>query len=62
MVIKALLAVVPPVILNSQRSAREYLVGPGHVQSSDLKRHLALCRVEFDQHDVMLPQRRRNEK
>lgn len=28
MAIKALLAVVPPVILNSQRSAREYLVGP----------------------------------
>ena len=51
---KAILAIVPPAILDGQRGAREHLSGPGHIQSSGLKGGRTLCRIEFDWHDFML--------
>ena len=52
---EAILAVVLPVVRNGQRSAREYLVGASHVETSSLKYGLALHRVELNRQELLLP-------
>jgi len=49
---ESVLAIVPSVILNGQRRAREHLTSPNHVQPSRFKRGRALGRVELNLHNL----------
>ena len=49
---EALLAVVPPVVLDGQRGAREDFPGAGHVESPGCEGGRALRRVEGSRHSL----------
>ena len=50
MVMKRILAIVQPVVLDGQRSARQHFLGPRHVQSSGRESGRAFYCVELDRH------------